>query len=140
MRRENDLLAAAPHATVAHGAIGVMLSINDQATRQRRPLADGEVLDLGGKRLRRIETPQIPHCPDAGLFFEEVSGTLLCGDLFTQTGTRAPGTRLALHSAAFENRIRSVGAGRRASAHSPGITPRVALRTAQHYDSNNIDT
>jgi len=85
----NDLLGAAPHATVAHGAIGVMLSINDQAARQPRYLADGEVLDLGGKRLRRIETPQIPHCPDAGLFFEEVSGTLLCGDLFTQTGTKA---------------------------------------------------
>jgi len=84
----NELLADAPDATVAHGAIGVMLSVRDQAARAPRELADGEVLDLGGKRLRRIETPQVPHCPDAGIFFEEVTGTLLCGDLFTQVGTK----------------------------------------------------
>jgi hypothetical protein len=50
-------------------------------------LADGEVLDLGrGRRLRYIDTPHIPHGWEAGLMLDEGSGTLLCGDLFTQTG------------------------------------------------------
>lgn len=78
-------LAAAPHAELAVGTIGTMLSGNDQAIRPR-PLADGDVLDLGTKRVRWIDTPHVPHGWDAGLLFEETTGTLLCGDLFAQTG------------------------------------------------------
>jgi hypothetical protein len=40
----------------------------------------------GGRRVRRLETPHIPHGWDAGVLYEEASGTLLCGDLFTQLG------------------------------------------------------
>jgi flavorubredoxin len=87
----NDWLAAAPRAELAVGAIGTMLSGNDQAIRPPRPLADGEVLDLGGKRVRWVDTPHVPHGWDAGLLFEETTGTLLCGDLLTQTGA-APTT------------------------------------------------
>jgi flavorubredoxin len=83
----NQFLAAAPDAVVAHGEIGVMVSIMDQADRMPRALRDGEVLDLGGKRVRRIDTPHIPHGWDAGLLFEETTGTLLAGDLFTRGGT-----------------------------------------------------
>ncbi len=82
----NDWLVAAPQAELAVGAIGTMLSGNDQAIRPPRSLADGEVLDLGGKRLRWADTPHVPHGWDAGLLFEETTATLLCGDLFTQTG------------------------------------------------------
>ncbi len=82
----NDLLAVAPHATVAHGAIGVMVSVADQSTRPPRVLNDDEVLDLGGKRIRRIETPHVPHGWDAGLLYEETTGTLFAGDLFTCPG------------------------------------------------------
>jgi len=82
----NSWLAAAPHAQVAHGAMGCAVSVNDLADRPPRPLRDGEVIDLGGKRVRRIETPHVPHGWDAGLFFEETTSTLLCGDLFTATG------------------------------------------------------
>ncbi|GAA2686516.1 hypothetical protein GCM10010412_074080 [Nonomuraea recticatena] len=82
----NSWLAAAPHAQIAHGALGCLVSVNDLADRPPRPLADGEVMDLGGKRMRRIETPHVPHGWDAGLFFEETTGTLLCGDLFTSMG------------------------------------------------------
>jgi flavorubredoxin len=60
--------------------------VNDLADRPPRPLRDGEVMDLGGRRVRRIETPHVPHGWDAGLFFEETTGTLLCGDLFTAMG------------------------------------------------------
>ncbi|MFO1209034.1 MAG: hypothetical protein U1E40_07400 [Amaricoccus sp.] len=82
----NEWLAAAPEATAAHGATGVMVSLNDFADRPPRILADGEVLDLGGKRVRFIDTPHTPHGWDAGVLLEETTGTLLCGDLFTQLG------------------------------------------------------
>lgn len=79
-------------AQVAHGAVGCAVSVNDLADRPPRPLTDGEVLDLGGKRLRRIETPHVPHGWDAGLWYEETTGTLLCGDLFTAMGPAVAST------------------------------------------------
>jgi flavorubredoxin len=83
----NEWLAVAPQATPAHGQIGCMVSLNDFADRTPRQLRDGEVLDLGdGKRVRFIDTPHIPHGWDAGVLYEESTGTLLCGDLFTQLG------------------------------------------------------
>ncbi|HEY4946690.1 MAG TPA: MBL fold metallo-hydrolase, partial [Acidimicrobiales bacterium] len=48
----NQWLAAAPRAEVAHGMTGCMVSLNDLADRPPRPLADGEILDLGDKRVR----------------------------------------------------------------------------------------
>ncbi len=82
----NQWLATAPAAEVVHGNIGVMVSLNDQADRPPRALADGEVLDLGGKRVRWIDTPHVPHGWDAGLLLEETTGTLFVGDLFTAMG------------------------------------------------------
>jgi flavorubredoxin len=82
----NDWLAAAPRAEVAHTVVGCMVSVNDLADRPPRPVADGEVLDLGGRRVRHLDTPHVPHGWDAHLLFEETTGTLLCGDLFTATG------------------------------------------------------
>ena len=82
----NDWLAAAPQAQVAHGAIACDISLGDVADRPPRVLADGEVLDLGGKRVRYIDTPHVPHGWDAGVIHEETTATLLCGDLFTQLG------------------------------------------------------
>ena len=82
----NEWLAAAPHAQAAHGMVGCMVSLNDMAVRPPRVLADGETIDLGGKRLRYIDTPHVPHGWDAGVLFEETSRTLLCGDLFAHTG------------------------------------------------------
>ncbi|MBR0679564.1 MBL fold metallo-hydrolase [Roseomonas eburnea] len=83
----NEWLAVAPLAEVAHGQTGCMVSLNDMADRAPRVLRDGEVIDLGrGKRVRYIDTPHIPHGWDAGVLYEEASGTLMCGDLFTQVG------------------------------------------------------
>jgi len=82
----NQWLDAAPHAQVAFGGLGCMVSVNDLADRAPRPLDDGEVLDIGGKRLRYLATPHVPHGWESGVFFEETTGTLLCGDLFTQLG------------------------------------------------------
>ena len=86
----NSWLAAAPRAQVAHGRLGCLVTVNDLADRPPRPLQDGEVMDLGGKRLRRIDTPHVPHGWDAGIYFEETTATLLSGDLFTAFGNRPP--------------------------------------------------
>ena len=85
----NEWLAAAPSAEVAHGALGVAVQLEDLADRPPRALADGEVLDLGGRRVRHIDTPHVPHGWEARVLFEETTGTLLCGDLFTQLGREA---------------------------------------------------
>lgn len=82
----NEWLAAAPHAQLAHGMVGVRLSIADMADRPPRVLADGELVDIGGKRLRYIDTPHVPHGWDAGVIFEETTRTLFCGDLFAHYG------------------------------------------------------
>jgi flavorubredoxin len=83
----NEWLSVAQHATVAHGQTGCLVSLNDMADKTPRVLADGEVIDLGhGKCVRYIDTPHTPHGWDAGVMFEESTGTLLCGDLFTQLG------------------------------------------------------
>jgi flavorubredoxin len=88
----NEWLAAAPRATVTHGAIGCAIWLNDQAPRPPRALANDEVLDLGGRRVRRLDTPHVPHCWDAGLLFEETTGTLFTSDLFTHIGDPKPVT------------------------------------------------
>jgi flavorubredoxin len=82
----NQWLAAAPRAEVAHGAIGVMTSLTDQADRPPRTLAHEECIDLGGRRVRHLDTPHVPHGWEARVLFEETTRTLLCGDLFTHTG------------------------------------------------------
>ena len=88
----NQWLAAAPRSQVAHGGLGCMVSLNDLCDRPPRPMADGEVLDLGGKRVRHLDTPHVPHGWEARVLFEETTGTLFCGDLFTHFGNGAPVT------------------------------------------------
>ena len=86
----NSWLEAAPDAQVAFGALGCDVSVNDIADRTPRPLEPGEVLDLGGRRLRWIPTPHVPHGWEAGVFFDETSRTLFCGDLLTHVGDGPP--------------------------------------------------
>jgi flavorubredoxin len=85
----NEWLAAAPQSTVAQGTTGCMVSLNDLADRAPRALADGEVLDIGGHRMRWIDTPHVPHGWEAGIIYDETTRTLFCGDLFTQVGDYA---------------------------------------------------
>ena len=86
----DEFLAAAPHAQVAHGSLGVMLSLQDQLPRPPKPLEDGDVLDIGGASLARrvveIATPHVPHNWESHMFFEQETRTLFLGDLLTQLG------------------------------------------------------
>jgi flavorubredoxin len=75
-----------PRAQLVHGRLGCDVSLNDLSLRPPRALQDGETLDLGGKRVRYLATPHVPHGWDAGLMFEERTGTLLCSDLLGQLG------------------------------------------------------
>ncbi len=81
----NAFLAIAPNAAPLCGRIAAMVN-GDAADRPSRALADGETLDVGGARLRWMDTPHLPHGWDAGLVYDEQGGTLFCGDLFTQGG------------------------------------------------------
>ena len=86
----NEWLGAAPSATVVVGNLTGMISVSDQAERPVRTLADSEVLDLGGKRVRWLDTPHVPHGWDAGMLYEETTGTLFCSDLLSQLGKAQP--------------------------------------------------
>lgn len=97
----NMWLAAAPDSQVAHGFLGCDVSLNDLCDRPPRGLADGEVLDLGGKRVRQISTPHVPHGWEAQVLFEETTRTLFCGDLMSQLGPGPAVTTDDLVEAAF---------------------------------------
>ena len=116
----NEFLTAAPHAQVAHGALGCMLSLDDQCLRPPRPMADGEVLDLGGASLARrvieIATPHVPHNWESHMFFEQETGTLFCGD---RAGAAA-GRRAGGRSRARRARVRSGGTSPLRRSRRPG--------------------
>lgn len=82
----NEFLSAAPQAAPVCGKLAAMVSVDDFAMRPARALADGEALALGRHRVRWVDTPHVPHGWECGFLFEERTGTLLCGDLFTQGG------------------------------------------------------
>lgn len=76
-------LGAAPQAEAVCSFVAKVVSVDDFAPRPARALADGEVLITGRHRLRFLQTPRVPHCWEAGLLFDETTGTLLCSDLFS---------------------------------------------------------
>jgi flavorubredoxin len=82
----NQFLAAAPNAQVVGSHLANILSLFDLCDRPPHSMGHGDVLDLGGKRVRMLDTPHVPHGWDAHLLFEEATQTLLCGDLFTALG------------------------------------------------------
>ncbi len=86
----NDLLAAAPEATAFGSAVAVMTSLNDFAARPARGFGNGEEFSIGGRRMRWMDTPHVPHGWDCGVLFDVSTKTLLSGDLFTQAGGKVP--------------------------------------------------
>ena len=86
----NEWLAVAPKADVTCSQVGALVSVNDFIGREARALADGEAFTTGKYRFRYCQTPHLPHGWDAGVLFEETERTLLCSDLFHQTGDVEP--------------------------------------------------
>ena len=97
----NLWLAAAPQAQVVYSPLGCDISVNDLADRPPRSLGEDEVLDLGGKRVRLIPTPHVPHGWEAQLLYEDTTNTLFCGDLFSHAGNGAPVTEEDIVEAAM---------------------------------------
>lgn len=88
----NEWLAIAPQAQAVCSFVGMAVNVNDFALRPARALADDEVLAIGRHRLQFLATPHVPHCWDAGLFFEQTEQVLLCSDLFFHPGDPEPTT------------------------------------------------
>ena len=65
-------------------------TIGDIADRPPRALPDGETVTLGRHQVTWIATPHLPHGWECGHLYERVTGTLFCGDLFTQPGAEHP--------------------------------------------------
>lgn len=86
----NEWLSVAPQSIPVCGQVAAMVSIQDLADRAPQALADGEVLSLGSHSVRWFDTPHLPHAWECGYLMEEVTKTLLCGDLLTQGGDDLP--------------------------------------------------
>jgi flavorubredoxin len=84
-----EFLSLAPNAVPVCGRVNAMIN-GDCFDKPARVLADGETLSLGRHRVRWFDTPHLPHAWECGYLLEEETGTLLCGDLFTQGGANAP--------------------------------------------------
>jgi flavorubredoxin len=83
------LLASALNATPLCSRTNAMLN-GELYARAPRALADGETLPLGRRIVRWLDTPHLPHAWECGYMFELYTGTLLCGDVFTQPGKDTP--------------------------------------------------
>lgn len=86
----NEWLSVAPDATPLCGTVAAMVSVEDVADRPPRPLSDGEEVCLGAHTVKWLDTPHLPHAWECGLLMEHATGTLFCGDLFTQPGDALP--------------------------------------------------
>jgi flavorubredoxin len=86
----NDFLAIAPAAVPFASEIGTLISLNDIADRPPRGLAHGEEFCTGRHSFQWFYTPHVPHGWDCGILYDRSTGTLLCGDLFTQGGADHP--------------------------------------------------
>ena len=85
----NDWLRVAPQAQPLCGQVAALVSMNDLADRVPRAMADGETLSLGRHEVQWFDAPHVPHGWECGFLMDRSTGTLFCGDLFTQGGDGA---------------------------------------------------
>jgi len=138
-----EWLAAAPDATVAHSAVGCRIWVGDATDRPPRALADDEVIDLGGKRVRHLDTPHLPHGWDAGLLYEETTGTLFCSDILGHLGDGPALTKADIVEPAIDSEDRSRAMS--VTAQTPPMLRRLAALRPKtlglmHGSSFNGDT
>jgi flavorubredoxin len=85
----NEWLAVAPHSAPLCSQVAAMVSVNDVADRPAHAMADGAGLTLGKRSVKWLDAPHLPHGWETGFLMDTCTGTLFCGDLFTQGGTGA---------------------------------------------------
>ncbi len=98
----NMWLAAAPQGQVVFNPLGCDVSLNDLCDRAPRILTEDETLTTGAKRFRITQTPHVPHGWEAQVLFEETTGTLFSGDVFSQLGAGPALATDSLVAAAME--------------------------------------
>ncbi|ABU82363.1 FprA family A-type flavoprotein [Ignicoccus hospitalis] len=77
-----DVLRWAPNAKVlGHPLAGRMMNAYPKAKERFKPVKDGEVLEVGGKKLRFVHTPWL-HWPETMMTWLEEEGVLLTCDAF----------------------------------------------------------
>jgi len=86
----NEWLEVAPESAPLCGTVAAMVSVDDVADRPARALQDGETISLGAHSVKWLDTPHLPHAWECGFLMEQSTGTLFCGDLFTQPGDTLP--------------------------------------------------
>jgi flavorubredoxin len=98
----NEWAATARDAVILCSELCAGLNLRDFSDRAPRVVADGEVVDLGTRRLKFLMTPQVNQW-DSLMVYEETTRTLLPNDLFSQPGiattTREDPTQSALDAA-----------------------------------------
>ena len=82
----SEFLAAAPLARPVCSDVAAMVSVADMVDVEPLGMADGQTLSLGSHQLTWQSAPHLPHGWECGYLFDTTTGTLFCGDLFTQPG------------------------------------------------------
>jgi len=103
----NEWLGLAEGAEPVCGLVGALVSVNGFSIRPARAMTAQDTLLTGRHRFRFHPTPHVPHGWDAGVLFEETSGTLFCSDLFHQWGDPAPLAQSSVVESARDALIRS---------------------------------
>lgn len=83
----NEWLAVAPHSVPLCSQVAAMVSVDDFADKPAHAMADGAELALGHRSVKWLDAPHLPHGWETGFLMDTRTGTLFCGDLFTQGGT-----------------------------------------------------
>jgi flavorubredoxin len=82
-----------PEAVLACSETGAMINLSTwDYAGPVKGYRDGDVIDLGEKKLRFLETPHVHHW-DSAMVYEETTGSLFPADLFIQPGEQAPVVR-----------------------------------------------
>ena len=83
-------LEGAPRSTLACSELSNALNLSGWNFGGRvEGHVDGDVIDLGGHKLRFLETPHVHHW-DSMMLFDETSRSLFPSDLFIQAGDQPP--------------------------------------------------
>ena len=86
----NRFVAEAPQAVLVCSEVGAGINLSGWDYRGPvKGVRDGDVIELGRRRLRFLETPHVHHW-DSLMAFEETTRALFPADLFLQPGEQPP--------------------------------------------------